>query len=222
VPLYQVRRGLVGLFRRWGKPGAMRVDNGEPLGSPTHNTTSALALWLIGFDIDMIFNKPYCPQSNAKVERLQDISARWADIEQATDWSQLQSRLDEQARFHREQFAVSRLQGKTRLETFPELETSRRVFDPQSFQPQRVYDFLAKKIYTRCVSKVGQIDHFRVRTSLGVAYKNQYVQLQLDPVTCQWKVFAAEQLIKSYPADNLTKECLLNLTVYAKELPDET
>jgi hypothetical protein len=153
---------------------------------------------------------------------MQDISARWADIEQATDLSQLQSRLDEQARFHREQFAVSRLQGKTRLETFPELETSRRVVDPESFQSQRVYDFLAKKTYTRCVSKVGQIDHFPVRTNLGIAYKNQYVQLQLNPVTCQGKVFAADRLIQTYPADNLSKECLLNLTVYAKERNDET
>jgi hypothetical protein len=69
VPLHPVRGGLIGLFRRWGKPGAMRVDNGQPLGSPTANTTSALALWLIGFDIDMIFNKPYCPQSGCKIFR---------------------------------------------------------------------------------------------------------------------------------------------------------
>lgn len=67
----------------------MRVDNGEPLGSPQHNTTSALALWLIGIDIDMIFNKPRCPQANAKVERMQDISARWADLYKAQNIIQL-------------------------------------------------------------------------------------------------------------------------------------
>jgi hypothetical protein len=200
----------------------MRVDNGEPLGSPSHHTTSALALWLIGYDIDMIFNKPYCPQSNAKVERMQDTSARWADIEQATHLAQLQSQLDGQAQFHRQQFKVSRLQGKTRMEAFPDLETSRRVVDPESFQPQRVYDFLAKKVYTRSVSKVGQIDHFGNRTSVGVAYKSQYVQLRLDPLTCQWKVFAADQLIKTYSADTLSKEALLGMTVYVKERTNQT
>jgi hypothetical protein len=119
VPLEAVRTKLIEVFKRWGRCGAMRVDNGEPLGAPQPNTTSPLALWLIGQDVDMIFNKPRCPQANAKVERMQEISARWAELHNAHDCFDLQSRLDQAACFHREQFKVSWLGGRTRLAVFP-------------------------------------------------------------------------------------------------------
>lgn len=200
----------------------MRVDNGEPLGSPKHNTTSALAMWLIANDVDMIFNKPHCPQCNAKVERMQDISTRWAEIAQAKNLIDLQNRLNRQALFQREQFCVSRLNNKTRLETFPELETSRRNFIAENFDPKRVYNFLAQKIYVRLVSKTGQIFIFGQRTSVGSKYKSQYVEIKLDPTTCQWNIFSGDKIIKTYSATNLSKENLQNLTVYAKEQNNET
>lgn len=70
---YDLRDKLVDFFDRWGKCGSMRVDNGEPLGSSRNDTTSALSLWLIANDIDMIFNRPARPQSNGKVERIQGL-----------------------------------------------------------------------------------------------------------------------------------------------------
>lgn len=222
MPPDRVRQALVALFRHWGQPGALRVDNGEPLGSPTRLTTSALALWLIGQGVEMIFNKPYRPQSNAKVERLQDTSARWAEAAAATGLEQLQQALDRQARFHREGFPVTRLGGKTRLEVFPELQVPVRAFDPQGFRAERVYRFLARKVYTRSVSKVGQMAHFGRRVSVGWAYKHQYVHLRLDPAGPAWQVFASDELIKTYPATELSEECLVNLTVYLKVQKDET
>jgi len=41
VPVEQVREKLIESFSRWGKPGAMRVDNGEPLGHPTMKRSQA-------------------------------------------------------------------------------------------------------------------------------------------------------------------------------------
>ena len=35
VPIEKIRPKLIECFIRWGKAGIMRVDNGEPLGSPT-------------------------------------------------------------------------------------------------------------------------------------------------------------------------------------------
>ncbi|MVM42151.1 hypothetical protein GO730_38190 [Spirosoma sp. HMF3257] len=98
-------------------------------GFPQPNTISALALWLIGQDVDMIFNKPRCPQANAKVERMQEVSSPWAELSKAADVADLQNRLSQAACFQREQFSVSRLKGKTRLAEFPQLETSRRVYE---------------------------------------------------------------------------------------------
>jgi hypothetical protein len=196
----------------------MRVDNGEPLGSPQHNTTSSLALWLIGIDIDMIFNKPRCPQANAKVERMQDISARWADLHKAQNIKQLQDSLDKEAFFQRTFFPVSRLKNQTRIACFPELETSRRIFDEKVFDEKRVYDYLSKKIYVRVVSTTGQIAHFGQRVSIGLKYKHQAVEVKLDTSKMKWVVYLKGEIIKEIKTDNLSKDNLQNLTVYVKEL----
>ena len=206
------------MFDIWGKCGAMRVDNGEPLGSPQHNTTSALALWLIGIDIDMIFNKPRTPQANAKVERMQDISARWADLYKAPNIKQLQNNLDTEALFQRTLFPVSRLKNQTRIALFPELETSQRIFDKHFFDEKRVYEYLAKKIYVRVISTTGQIAHFGQRVSIGLKYKHQAVEIKLDTIKMVWAVYLKGEIIKELKTANLSKEYLQNLTVYVKEL----
>jgi hypothetical protein len=196
----------------------MRVDNGEPLGCPQHNTTLALALWLIGIDIDMIFNKPRCPQANAKVERMQDISARWVDLHKSKNIKQLQENLDREALVQRTLFPVSRLKNQTRITCFPELETSRRIFDENFFDEKRVYEYLSKKIYVRIVSTAGQITHFGQKVSIGLTYKHQAIEVKLDITKMLWAVYLRGELIKELKTGNLSKENLQNLTVYFKEL----
>jgi hypothetical protein len=195
----------------------MRVDNGEPLGSPQPNTTSSLALWLIGQDVDMIFNKPRCPQANAKVERMQEVSARWAELTKARDGVDLQNRLHQAACFQREGFGVSRLSGQTRLAAFPQLETSRRPYAARNFDAGRVHRFLASKVYVRLVSATGQLDHFGERTSVGRAYKGQSVSLRLSLLGPTWQVYLGDKLLKTYPALSLSRERLESLSVYVKE-----
>lgn len=195
----------------------MRVDNGEPLGSPQHNTTSALALWLIGIDIDMIFNKPRCPQANAKVERMQDISARWADLYKAQNIIQLQQNLEKEAVLQRTAFPVSRLNNQTRIATFPELETSRRIFNKDFFDEKRVYQYLSKKTYVRNVSSAGQITHFGQKYAIGIAHKHQAVEIKLDTTKLVWVIYLKSKIIKDIKPDNLSKEKLQKMTVYVKE-----
>lgn len=194
----------------------MRVDNGEPLGSPKADTTSALALWLIGNDIDMIFNRPARPQSNGKVERMQDVSARWAEVHRAKNIEDLQLRLNQQAVFQREKFAVSRLGKRTRLEVYPTLESSRRVYDTNDFSVKRIYEYLSRKVYQRWTSKYGQIFIFGQRVSVGRDYKYQYVNVKLNPDSCQWEISAEKQILKKYQAESLTLEKINDLKVYQK------
>ena len=92
---------------------------------------------------------------NGVVEKMQDTSQRWAEIDKALDMADLQKRLDQQAIIQREQFKVSRLGNKTRLMVYPELLTAQRPWQPDAQNHadiQRVYDFLAKKTYSRKVS----------------------------------------------------------------------
>jgi hypothetical protein len=163
----------------------------------------------------MIWNKPRCPQMNGVVERLQQTSSRWAEIESCSSYEELQDRLDREATIQRSVFPVSRLKQQTRLEAFPSAEMSDRIWEPLHFYPQRVYDFLAKKIFTRKVSSGGHITHFNKQYHGLKLFKGQFVQLSLNPKTLEWQIIHDYQLIKSWNvAQYLTKERLLNLTIF--------
>lgn len=99
----------------------------------------------------MIWNKPHCPQQNARVEKMQDTTARWAEIAKAANYGDLQQRLRASLALQREDYPVLRLLGKSRLLAFPELETSRRLYTPLDFTIARVYGFLSPKLYPRKV-----------------------------------------------------------------------
>jgi hypothetical protein len=164
----------------------------------------------------MTWNKPYCPQMNNRVEKMQDTTQRWAEVSKCKNLEDLQTKLNQQIKIQRETFPVVRLKNKTRLQEFPQLETSRRIFTPQDFNPQRVYDFLAKKIFTRKVSSAGQINHFGQKIRVPSIYKEQYVQLQLNKDKVEWIITANHNYIKNAPAINLSPDRILNMTVFSK------
>lgn len=213
VPLESFRSELIKVFKKWGKPGAMRVDNGEPLGTPKMSSTSAVALWLIAMDVDMIWNKPASPTENAKVERTQRVSANWAEITRRTNLMDLQQYLDKESFVQREKFLVKRLERKTRLESFPELATSRRIYDPTAFNPQRVYDFLSKKIYIRKASAKGMLMIYEQLYNMTVKHKGKLIHIKLNPKTCEWQFFDDAKLISVIRAEHLSPERILNLTI---------
>ena len=168
---------------------------------------------LIGIDIDMIWNKPHCPQQNGVVENMQGTSSRWVELDKIRDLNHLQIRLDQESFLQREKLPVKRLARKTRIEAFPELETSRRIYEPDDFDEQRVYNFLSKKMYTRKVSSVGTISHYGHIFSVGAKFKGQYVQLKFDKQSIEWIIYDNQKEIKRKNAHHLTREAILNLTV---------
>jgi transposase InsO family protein len=215
---------MVQIFKKWGKPKALRVDNGEPLGSPEPSTTTPLALWLIGYDIHVIWNRPGHPQDNGKVERNQSTSRRWSEIMKCPDFETAQKQLDAASVMQRDYFPVSRLKNQTRKQAFPEIYTVYRNWDDSSFEPMLVYEFIKTKKYVRKVSSNGQITQFSHQHAIGSPYKGKYVSLKLEvtlidntePVL-SWLVFDSnEKLIKTLAAAYLTKQNLLDLTVMSK------
>lgn len=208
---------LCHIFERRNKPGAFRVDNGEPFGCPSNDTPPPLALWLIAHDVDMIWNKPRCPQMNGVVEHLQDTSSRWAEVKDCASCQVLQRRLDEEAHIQRSVFPVSRLKKQTRLQAFPSLEKSGRIWDAAAFCPQRVYDFLAKKIFPRKVSSSGQITHFGQKFSVGARLKGLVVQLKLNAQSLEWEAYHDYKIVKKCTAlPTLSSERIHNLSVYQR------
>jgi hypothetical protein len=217
VPNDLILAAMIVFFQKWGKPQALRVDNGEPFGSPEPSTTSALALCLIAYGVKVHCNRPHTPQQNGKVERQQGTSIRWAEVEKCFDMATAQAHLDEACSIQRERYPVSRLKGKTRIQVFPQLIDIKRPWLEHDFDTQRVYDFLAKKQYVRKVSSIGQICHFSQKYFVGDDYKGQYVCIKLDPFTVQWQISTNNgTFIRSWKADNLAVQKIKNFTVFSK------
>lgn len=65
-----VRERLRVRFREYGLPERMLMDNGPPWGTAGAGGYTALEVWLMRLEVDPIHGRPYHPQTQGKVERL--------------------------------------------------------------------------------------------------------------------------------------------------------
>ena len=64
-----VQQELAMLFRRYGLPRRMLMDNGSPWGDGPEHSYTPLTVWLLRLDIDVSHGRPYHPQTQGKDER---------------------------------------------------------------------------------------------------------------------------------------------------------
>lgn len=190
--MQEVQQELITIFKIRGKPDWIKVDNGWPFGDPQFRVVPPLALWLIGLEIKVIWNRPATPQDNAVVERSQGVMANWTEFAKCKDTLDLQFRLWKEADFHNLHFPIRRKGHKTRIELFPNLHHTTKTWNPRDFKLNRVLVFLAKGQWERKVSAKGQIYIYGQRFSVGVQYKHQKVSIKLDPRKNQWNIFDAK------------------------------
>jgi len=65
-----VKERLVKIFRRYGLPDAMVVDNGPPWGGCDAGNYTALAVWIFTLGIRLINIRAWHPETNGKIERM--------------------------------------------------------------------------------------------------------------------------------------------------------
>lgn len=183
-----VQGALEQVFARWGAPQALRVDNGRPLADPGSDLIPVLALWLIGKGIDVLWNRARQPTDNAKVERMQGVTAAWAEPQTCATLQVLEAHLEQAAYIQRSLYRVRRLKGGTREASFPGLRSGGRRYDADGFDLERVLGFLAQGTWVRKVSKVGQITFYGQRWQVGASYRRQQVSLHLDASSREWVV----------------------------------
>jgi transposase InsO family protein len=85
-----VKKHLEKVFRRYGLPEAMYVDNGGPWGFTLAEPWTRLSVWLLKLGVGVIHSRPYHPQSRGKNERFHrtlkaELMAlrRWRDLQSA-------------------------------------------------------------------------------------------------------------------------------------------
>lgn len=64
-----VQQGLIEVFRRYGLPSRMLMDNGPPWGDPGGQPWTRLTAWLVRLGIGVSHGRPYHPQTQGKLER---------------------------------------------------------------------------------------------------------------------------------------------------------
>ena len=64
-----VQPHLIAMFRRYGLPWRMNMDNGRPWGNPTGDPYTKLTVWLIRIGVRISHSRPLHPQTNGKDER---------------------------------------------------------------------------------------------------------------------------------------------------------
>lgn len=175
------------VFQRWGLPNEIKIDNGYPFVNPNYmDIPSKTKMWWIGLGINVIQNTPAKPQENGAVECLQGICCRWVNPAIIETEEQLQVELDEISDFQRNHYQIPGKSYKTRIQIFPELEQNNRTYNPDTFDIERVYQFLATQIWERRIKDKGSTHFFGQEIYLSVRFKNQDVYITFDPQAKQW------------------------------------
>jgi hypothetical protein len=202
-------------FARWGLPACVRVDNGKPWGSWS-DLPPALALWLIGLGIEVIWNDPRRPQQNGVVERSQGTAKRWAEPHACRALDELQSRLNEDDCLQRER--SPQVKGQGRWQLFPGLAHSGRRYaeadEGRTWDLGRVPEHLAGYVVSRRVDRQGKVSVYNRHLYVGSRHGGKQVCVQFDPEQRQWLISdSAGRQLRTLPAPEINAQSIGALQV---------
>ena len=177
-------------FETWGRPDAIRFDNGRPWANPVNRVPTPLALWLVGLGIQLIFGRPRQSTDNAVVERSHGVLNGWVEPEQCQTFDDLQKRLDYFVKLQREQYPVC--DGQSRAEIYPDLVQPRRPYrreqDAHLWQRQLIWPYLARFRWARTVDLNGRISVLARDYSVGRRWASQDVTVWFDRESLEWVI----------------------------------
>lgn len=215
MPVEAVQEAFRQVFARHGMPAELHVDNGHPWGQHA-GLPQALALWWIGWGIRVTWSRPNTPQDNGVVERVQGVTARWAEPEQCANVATLQARATAAGTIQRECYPA--VGQQSRSAAYPELRAGGRPYErereEQQWELERVCRYLARKAWERRVDAAGQISLYDRPYSAGRSRKGEAVTVRFDGATKEWVLYAeSDEEIRRWPAEQITRERIVGLAV---------
>ena len=206
-----------GWLAEWGLPEELRLDNGAPWGAAGKDFLPDLALWLLGLDLGVRWNRPRHKQGNAVIERDHGVLQRWVEPATCQSAAELQARLDWATRTQRERYRGA--DGQSRLERCPALARGGQPYVPSAvgqWQEQRVWAWLGEQVWTRRVDKTGRLSLANRAVGVGRAWAGQEVTVRLAVQEGQpvWRIRDSQgQDIRQQPAPELRRKRILALDV---------
>lgn len=208
---------LIAVFKHWGLPRKIKVDNGKPFGDPQRASVPELVLWLVGLGVEVGWIAPRSPRHNATVERMQRTTAQWAEPQCCNRQDQLQQKLNHLVALQTKRYPLQRKAGRTRHQLYPSLWLNPRRYTKSSFQIKRVYAYLQKTDFVRRVSKNGCISFYAQSIYVGTAYQNQDLSLSFEPKKMCWNLRdQAGVCFATVSAENFSKCAIEQLNVCRK------
>jgi hypothetical protein len=165
------------------------MDNGSPWGTQS-KLPSAMGLWLVGLEVDLIYGRPARSTDNAVVERSHGVLANWVEPSQCDTFNDCQQRLEWAVHTQRERYRLA--DGQTRLQAHPALYANPRGYDPAQDSYQwsldHVCHYLSGFSFQRKVEKNGRITLFSNNYNVGKAYARRYLEVHFDELTHCWVI----------------------------------
>ena len=184
-----VKDSIQEAFEIWGRPRAIRVDNGSPWGTSSA-VPSALALWIVGLGTQVFYGRPRCSTDNGLVERCHGVLDKWVAPETQADFAACQERLEGAIWTQRERYRSPH--HETRAQAYPQLYENLRTYsrreDEALWELKRVARFLSAYTFERKVEKNGRITLMANSYSVGREYAGQVLSVSLSLSTQKWIV----------------------------------
>jgi transposase InsO family protein len=176
-----VQAQLAKLFRRYGLPWRILVDNGAPWGSDADRRDTRLTVWLLRLDIPVSHSRPYHPQTQGKAERFhRSLMAELLTRQPLVDLDDCQRHFDAWRQIYNAERPHEGIELQVPLARY---RPSPRSF-PETLPP---IDYATSDI-VRTVDAEGRIS-FRNRSfRIGKAFRGHRVALRPAPEDGQFNV----------------------------------
>ena len=168
------RERLVAVFRRYGLPEAMLMDNGAPWGDCASRPFTSFSVWLMRLGVRVTHGRPYHPQTQGKDERFhRTLKAEVLQGRQFADLAECQQAFDSWRRVYNQERPHQALDLATPSKRYRQSQRSfPETLPPLEYGP----DDQARK-----ADQEGDIRFKGHRLRLGKAFRGE--QIALRPTT---------------------------------------
>jgi hypothetical protein len=212
----RVQAALRRAFARWGRPQALRVDNGQPWAQPREDLPTELGLWLAGVGVALHYNPPRQPYRNGVIERSQGVAKAWAEPHTCKSPRELQRRLAVLDELQRAEYPGP--DGRPRLAAFPGLARSgrrySRAWERRHWDLRAARELLAGYVVPRRVRGGGHIAVYGRDLHVGPRQAGRTVLVSYDPDAREW--IASDERgtpLRRWPAPEIGRARILGLRV---------
>lgn len=186
-----VKEYLTRVFKEFGLPDQMNVDNGNPWGSADLESLTSLQVWLMKHGVMLTHSAPYHPQTNGKIERFhRAFKLEVLHQKEYRDHEEAQSAFDH----WRHIYNFSRPHQAIGNQT----PSSRYHASPRAFTEQVSYEYEPGEVVKKVSTGKG-LFHFKGQYhSAGKAFGGEYIAIKETEDTEVFAMYFMDRFIKKF------------------------